>query len=231
MRFLWMALFLAVSAVPAEAQFTFVKVESRTAFGAAKQGQKGKLVIDKEKVRFTYNDGRTEFFSIPSGAVKEIFYSRVSGRRIGAAIALTPFLLFSKGRKHYMTLAFNDGDKLVGAVEFKLHKSNYRGVLRTIEEITGLSMEYDQEGVKDTKQTVASRKGSAEKGTVKITSDPEGAEIEVDGAFTGITPRTRALTPGEHTITLRKKGHKAWGRKIAVEAGETLEVNAELESK
>jgi len=59
-----------------------------------------------------------------------------------------------------MTVSFNDGKDLAGAVEFKLHKSNYRGVLRTVEEVTGLTMAYDQEGVKDTKQTVASRVGN-----------------------------------------------------------------------
>ncbi len=135
-------LLLGIFAVPAQAQFTYKNVQVRTSFGAAQQGNKGLLLIDSEKVRFTKNDGRTEYFSIPANSVTEIFYSRVSGRRIGAAILVTPFLLFSKGRKHYMTLSFNDGDKLVGAVEFKLHKNNYRGVLRTLEEITGLTMEY-----------------------------------------------------------------------------------------
>ena len=70
---------------------------------------------------------------------------------------VTPFLLFSKGRKHYLTVTFNDGADLVGAIEFKMHKSNYRGVLRTAEQVTGLTMLYDQEGVKDTEQTVAER--------------------------------------------------------------------------
>ena len=230
MKTLLAALLLGIFAIPAQAQFTYKNVQVRTSFGAAQQGNKGLLLIDSEKVRFTKNDGRTEYFSIPANSVTEIFYSRVSGRRIGAAILVTPFLLFSKGRKHYMTLSFNDGDKLVGAVEFKLHKNNYRGVLRTVEEITGLTMEYEQEGVKDTKQTVATR-GNTTQGTVEITSDPEGAEIEIDGAFTGDTPRSRTLKPGEHKITLRKKGYASWERKIAVEAGEKLEIHAELESK
>ena len=77
---------------------------------------------------------------------QSFFYSRVSGRRIGAAILVTPFLLFSKGRKHYMTVSFDDGGKQKGAIEFKLHKSNYRGVLRTVEQITDLTMKVDDEG-------------------------------------------------------------------------------------
>ena len=70
---------------------------------------------------------RNEYFWIPSKSVTESFYSRVSGRRIGAAILISPLLLLTKGRKHYATLTFDDGADNVGAVEFKLHKSNYRG--------------------------------------------------------------------------------------------------------
>ena len=64
-----------------------------------------------------------------------------------------------------------------------------------------------------------------------MSSDPEGAEIEIDGAYVGNTPRTRSVQPGEHNVKLTKKGYADWERKIAVEAGETLEINAELEGK
>jgi len=143
-------------------------------------------------------------------------------------------LLFSKGRKHYMTISFNDGADLVGAVEFKLHKSNYRGVLRTVEQVSGQTMHYDQEGVKDTKQTVATRGGgepAESQGVVKITSNPEGAEVDIDGAYTGQSPRSPALAPGEHKLKLQKKGYKDWERKIMIAAGETLEVSVEMERK
>ena len=232
-RLLAGCLVLVFSSTAALGQFTFKNVQTRTTFGAAQQGNKGKLVIDAKQIRFVKNGG-AEYFAIPTGTVSEVFYSRVSGRRIGAAILITPFLLFSKGRKHYMTVTFNDGADLVGAVEFKLHKSNYRGTLRTVEQVTGLTMLYDQEGVKDTKQTVARRGDNAprdDQGSLKISSDPEGAEIEIDGAYVGNTPRTRAVQPGEHKVKLTKKGYTAWERKIAVEAGETLEIDAELESK
>ena len=227
------SLILVVLSTSAYGQMTFKKVQTRTTFGAAEQGNKGKLVIDGKQIRFTKNNG-AEYFTIPAEAVSELYYSRVSGRRIGAAILVTPFLLFSKGRKHYLTLTFNDGADLVGAVEFKLHKNNYRGALRTAEQVTGLTMLYDQEGVKDTKQTVARRGDNAprdDQASLKISSDPEGAEIEIDGAFVGNTPRTRTVQPGEHKVKLKRKGYSDWERKVAVEAGETLEINAELESK
>ncbi len=225
-------LVLAFFNTAAIGQITFKKVQTRTTFGAAEQGNKGKIVMDGKQIRFAKNNG-AEYFTIPTDVVSELFYSRVSGRRIGAAILVTPFLLFSKGRKHYLTITFNDGAELVGAVEFKLHKSNYRGALRTAEQVTGQTMRYDQEGVKDTKQTVARRGDNAprvDQGSLKISSDPEGAEIEIDGAYVGITPRNPTVQPGEHNVKLKKKGYAAWERKVAVEAGETLEIGAELES-
>ena len=36
--------------------------------------------------------------------------------------------------------------------------------------------------------------------------------------------------PGEHKIKLKRKGYADWERKVAVEAVETLEIAAELES-
>ncbi len=105
MKVLLAALFLALYAIPAEAQFTFKNVKTRTAFGAAEQGNTGKLVIDGKQIRFTKGDGKSEYFSIPADAVTEIFYSRVSGRRIGAAILVTPFLLFSPRRRVAATAA------------------------------------------------------------------------------------------------------------------------------
>ena len=155
-----MAAFLAVATVavsPAFGQMKFDKVELRNTFGNTKHGKKGLLVIDGKKIEFQRKNGR-EYFSIPTSAVQDVFYSRVSGRRIGAAVLVTPFLLFSKGRKHYMTLTFNDGGEMVGAVEFKLHKGNYRSCFRSVEQVTGLTMGYDQEGIKESKQEVSKRK-------------------------------------------------------------------------
>jgi hypothetical protein len=100
-----------------------------------------------------------------------------------------------------------------------------------MEEVTGLTLTNDQEGIKDTKQTVATRGSDPSQAVVEISSDPDGAEIEIDGAFVGNAPRSRSLSPGEHNIKLRKKGYQDWERKIAVQAGETLEVEAALESK
>jgi hypothetical protein len=64
--------------------------------------------------------------------------------------------------------------------------------------------------------------------SLTIDSTPTGADIEVDGAFTGSTPSTLALAPGSHEITIKKKGFIPWSRKMNVTGG-NIHLNAELE--
>ncbi len=215
------------------AQMTFKKVEARTAYGRAEEGKKGKLIVDGDFIRFVKKNERDEYFSIPSDAVTDVFYSRVSGRRIKTAIFLTgPLGLFLKGKKHYMTLSFDDGGDIVGAVEFKLDKKNYRGILRAVEQVSDVDLVFDQEGIKDEKETVASRSSVQNSMAVlDISSEPTDAEIEIDGAFAGTTPRTKRLNPGEYKIKISRNGYKSWEKKIKVEAEEEFPLSVQLEKK
>jgi len=61
-----------------------------------------------------------------------------------------------------------------------------------------------------------------------IESTPNGADIEVDGAFIGNTPSTVAVAPGPHDISVKKKGFTPWTRKLNASAG-SVHVNADLE--
>jgi hypothetical protein len=65
--------------------------------------------------------------------------------------------------------------------------------------------------------------------SLAIESTPPGADIEVDGIFVGSTPSTLALEPGNHEITVKKKGFADWTRKMNVTAG-SIHLNAELEA-
>jgi hypothetical protein len=66
-------------------------------------------------------------------------------------------------------------------------------------------------------------------GKVSILSVPDGADIEVDGSFVGDTPSDIDLTGGEHTISVKKSGFQPWQRKLKVNAGSNVHLNAELE--
>ena len=63
---------------------------------------------------------------------------------------------------------------------------------------------------------------------LSIGSNPDGAEIEVDGAFMGNAPAVLELEPGDHTVTLRKAGYRLWQRKMRVSGGQAR-LNGALE--
>jgi hypothetical protein len=65
---------------------------------------------------------------------------------------------------------------------------------------------------------------------LSIVSAPEGAEIEIDGAFVGNVPSVLEMSPGEHTVTVRKSGFKTWEKKVKLVAGE-IKVSAEMEAE
>lgn len=71
---------------------------------------------------------------------------------------------------------------------------------------------------------------AAEKTTLEITSSPPGAEIELDGNFSGDTPSSLAVAPGEHTLKVSKSGYKPWERKMKTTSG-NVNVLAELEQQ
>jgi hypothetical protein len=65
---------------------------------------------------------------------------------------------------------------------------------------------------------------------MQISSDPPGADIEIDGNFVGDTPSTVGVATGQHEITVKKSGFKPWDRKMMVSGGQ-VNVNATLEAE
>jgi hypothetical protein len=70
----------------------------------------------------------------------------------------------------------------------------------------------------------------AQMASVLVESNIAGADIEVDGSFMGSTPSSISVTPGQHTIILKKKGYLEWSRTMNV-SGTAVKVSAELEAR
>jgi PEGA domain len=64
---------------------------------------------------------------------------------------------------------------------------------------------------------------------VTVRSAPDGADITVDGNYSGSTPSTLRLTAGKHEIEVGKEGFSSWKRTISLEAGGTITVEATLQ--
>jgi hypothetical protein len=63
---------------------------------------------------------------------------------------------------------------------------------------------------------------------LNIKSNPDAADIEIDGNFVGNTPSMVELLPGDHSVVIKKPGYKSWERKLKVVGGE-VNLRAELE--
>jgi hypothetical protein len=64
---------------------------------------------------------------------------------------------------------------------------------------------------------------------VAVKSTPTGADITVDGKFSGNTPSTLQLSAGDHTVSVTAKGFQKWERTITVSAGGAITLNAALD--
>jgi len=65
---------------------------------------------------------------------------------------------------------------------------------------------------------------------VAVSSEPDAADIEIDGSFVGSTPSTLNLTAGEHEVRVTKSGFKVWTRNIKVTGGD-VKIVATLEKE
>ena len=65
--------------------------------------------------------------------------------------------------------------------------------------------------------------------TIELKSNPDGAEISIDGKYVGNTPTTLHLSVGDHLIKFEKPGFKPWERTLTITPGETTTIPATLE--
>ena len=65
---------------------------------------------------------------------------------------------------------------------------------------------------------------------LRITSEPSGAEIEVDGQFMGNTPTTLVVSDGRVVVKVKKSGFQLWERTLTMNPGDKRTLNAEMEN-
>ena len=82
-------------------------------------------------------------------------------------------------------------------------------------------------------QVIATQDGNTPppSATLSIISNPDGADIEVDGAFLGNTPAELQLQVGQRTIAIAKKGYKTYQRTIQLVSESKQRVAVDLEAK
>jgi PKD repeat protein len=61
-------------------------------------------------------------------------------------------------------------------------------------------------------------------GTLNVTTDPDGAEVIVNGIFRGFAPKSLFIEAGTHTLLARKAGYLDASRIVVVQGGERKEI-------
>ena len=110
-------------------------------FATVKGGQYLKLFIEPAAIRF--NKNTEEIVLIPAASISEVTSGEEVHRRVGTAIGLAvislgigAFMLFSKSKKHYIGLIWDDNGKK-GGIAVQADKNEFRGLLAALEGISG----------------------------------------------------------------------------------------------
>ena len=82
---------------------------------------------------------------IPWKKIDEAEYGQKVGRRWKTAIFLSPAALFSKGRKHYLTISYKDKTNEMQSAVFELGKDLVRTTLTVVETRSGRKITYQDE--------------------------------------------------------------------------------------
>jgi len=107
------------------------------------EGTEGQLdTSDARVLRFKSAKGN---FEIPYDGVTSLEYGQKAGRRLGVAITLTLWALFSKKRKHFLTIGFKDANDQPQGVVLELPKGKPKSVITIIEARSGVKCEYESE--------------------------------------------------------------------------------------
>jgi hypothetical protein len=77
--------------------------------------------------------------------VNTLEYGQSVSRRYAAAVLLSPVLLLSKTRKHFVTLGYVDAEGKQQVLVFRVEKGDIRMVLASLEARTGRRVEYQDD--------------------------------------------------------------------------------------
>jgi autotransporter adhesin len=100
----------------------------------------------EESAVFTVKGGQKVV--IPYKTIQSLEYGQKAGRRVGVALAVSPLLLLSKKRKHFLSIAFLDEQGQKQGAVFELAKGVVRSSLSTFETRSGKPIEYESEEAK-----------------------------------------------------------------------------------
>lgn len=211
------------------------------------------LTVTSDLITFKLKD--TQTIEIVPISVTSLSYGQEAHRRVGTMVALAIlvapvalFGLFHKTRLHYIGIQYDTQDGKKAGLLIQGDKGNYRAIITALQGVTGapvavsekerefipvgIATSVTQEST-STNQTAskASETTNQPAGAVAVSSIPEGADVQVDGAFVGNAPASLKLVPGKHTIRVVVSGYKEWSREVTVMPGSEVKLTATLKKQ
>lgn len=100
---------------------------------------------NEDKFSFTSEKGG---FEIPYKSITSLEYGQKAGRRVGVAIVITVWALFSKKRKHFLTIGYTDADNKPQGVVLEIAKGRAKSMIIILEARSGKKVEYESDEAK-----------------------------------------------------------------------------------
>jgi hypothetical protein len=88
--------------------------------------------------------GRSDL-GIAYNKINTVEYGQNVSRRYAAAVLISPVLLLSKSRKHFVTIGYVDEEGKQQALVIRVEKGDIRSVLTSLEARTGRRIEYQDD--------------------------------------------------------------------------------------
>ena len=136
---------LLLSVCFAQGQFDFDKaVYIKPMEGSKGEPVPGAIRFDttKKEMQFVSTTGGAPALSVKYEAIKGLLYEYKAAPRYATALVVPP-LIFTKSKKHYLTVSYLDTAGTPRYAILRLDKSNFQEVLTRAESETGKKMERD----------------------------------------------------------------------------------------
>lgn len=88
-------------------------------------------------------------FGIPYTSITTLEYGQKVGRRVAVAIVISVWALFSKKRKHFLTIGYNDDAGAPQGVVIEIAKGRAKTIITILQARSGKKVEYESEEAKN----------------------------------------------------------------------------------
>lgn len=108
-----------------------------------KVNTEGRIVTTDDR-RLVFRTARGDV-TVPYEKINLLEYGQQASRRYALGVIVSPVLLLSKKRRHYLTVGYRDEQDRQQALVFRVDKKDIRAVLAALEARTGLRVEFQDE--------------------------------------------------------------------------------------